>query len=242
MISDIKTPKQLVPGKSEDTLEIRIFQGEDNAEGKDSFLSDHVTSVIITGDDVEKVIPAKSAIEVTLRFDENGGIPTCSVFFPDINWTHKVELKDFKSKEVDANWVSKEIDKDISRIEEYLEENNSSQVDKCLLRLGELKQDLLNNENNPSGRITVLKNVRENRREIENHISVDEWPKVSEELKEAFFRAEGLVEKLELGEFGAENLDKRKIKTHLEEFRGKVEKNHQKQGNGISKRINRRYK
>ena len=224
VISDIKTPKQLVPGKSEDTLEIRIFQGEDNAEGKDSFLSDHVTSVIITGDDVEKVIPAKSAIEVTLRFDENGGIPTCSVFFPDINWTHKVELKDFKSKEVDANWVSKEIDKDISRIEEYLEENNSSQVDKCLLRLGELKQDLLNNENNPSGRITVLKNVRENRREIENHISVDEWPKVSEELKEAFFRAEGLVEKLELGEFGAENLDKKKIKNHLEEFRGKVEK------------------
>jgi len=224
VISDIKTPKQLVPGKSEDTLEIRIFQGEDNAEGKDSFLSDHVTSVIITGDDVEKVIPAKSAIEVTLRFDENGGIPTCSVFFPDINWTHKVELKDFKSKEVDANWVSKEIDKDISRIEEYLEENNSSQVDKCLLRLGELKQDLINNENNPSGRITVLKNVRENRREIENHISVDEWPKVSEELKEAFFRAEGLVEKLELGEFGAENLDKKKIKNYLEEFRGKVEK------------------
>jgi len=223
VISDIKTPKQLVPGKSEDTLEIRIFQGEDNAEGKDSFLSDHVTSVIITGDDVEKVIPAKSAIEVTLRFDENGGIPTCSVFFPDINWTHKVELKDFKSKEVDANWVSKEIDKDISRIEEYLEENNSSQVDKCLLRLGELKQDLINNENNPSGRITVLKNVRENRREIENHISVDEWPKVSEELKEAFFRAEGLVEKLELGEFGSNNIDKRKIKTHLEEFRSKVE-------------------
>jgi hypothetical protein len=57
VISDIKTPKQLVPGKSEDTLEIRIFQGEDNAEGKDSFLSDHVTSVIITGDDVEKVNP-----------------------------------------------------------------------------------------------------------------------------------------------------------------------------------------
>lgn len=223
IISDIKTPKQLVPGKSEDTLEIRIFQGEDNAEGKDSFLSDHVTSVIITGDDVEKVIPAKSAIEVTLRFDENGGIPTCSVFFPDINWTHKVELKDFKSKEVDANWVSKEIDKDISRIEEYLEENNSSEVDKCLLRLEELKQDLINNENNPSGRITVLKNVRENRREIENLISIDEWPQVSEELKEAFYNAEETVEKCKNGEIDITKLNIPKIKTHLEEFRNKVE-------------------
>jgi molecular chaperone DnaK len=92
-----------------------------------------------------------------------------------------------------------------------------------LLRLGELKQDLINNENNPSGRITVLKNVRENRREIENHLSIDEWPKVSEELKESFFRAEGLVDKLEIGEFDADKLDKRKIKTHLEEFRSKVE-------------------
>ncbi|MDO9155059.1 MAG: Hsp70 family protein [Paludibacter sp.] len=224
VISDIKTPKQLVPGKSEDSLEIRIFQGEDNAEGKDSFLSDHVTSVIITGDDVEKVIPAKSDVEVTLRFYEEGGAkPTCSVFFPDINWTHKVELPDFKRNEVDAKWVRQEIDKDIDRVEEFLEENNSPQLDKCLTRLQELKQDLKNNENNPSGRITVLKNVRENRREIENHISTDEWPTVSEELKAAFYRAEELVEKCESGEIECGNLDIRKVKTHLEEFRSKIE-------------------
>lgn len=224
IISDIKTPKQLVPGKSEDKLEIRIFQGEDDAEGKDSFLSDHVMSVIITGDDVEKVIPAQSDIEVTLKFFEEGGAkPTCSVFFPDINWTHKIELSDFKRPEVAANWVSQEIDKDIARVEEFLEENNSPQLDKCLNRLEELKQDLKNNENNPSGRITVLKNVRENRREIENHISNDEWPKISEELKSAFYRAEELVEKCEAGEIETENLNMEKVNSHLEEYRNKVE-------------------
>lgn len=224
VISDIKTPKQLVPGKSDDKLEIRIFQGEDDAEGKDSFLSDHVMSVIITGDDVEKVIPAQSDIEVTLKFFEEGGAkPTCSVFFPDINWTHKIELPDFKRPEVAANWVSQEINKDIARVEEFLEENNSPQLDKCLTRLEELKQDLKNNENNPSGRITVLKNVRENRREIENHISNDEWPKISEELKSAFYRAEELVEKCEAGEIETENLNMEKVNSHLEEYRNKVE-------------------
>lgn len=224
VISDIKTPKQLVPGKSDDKLEIRIFQGEDDAEGKDSFLSDHVMSVIITGDDVEKVIPAQSDIEVTLKFYEEGGAkPTCSVFFPDINWTHKIELPDFKRPEVAANWVSQEIDKDIARVEEFLEENNSPQLDKCLTRLEELKQDLKNNENNPSGRITVLKNVRENRREIENYISNDEWPKISEELKSAFYRAEELVEKCEAGEIETENLNMEKVNSHLEEYRNKVE-------------------
>lgn len=237
IISDIKTPKQLVPGKSDDTLEIRIFQGEDNAEGKDSFLSDHVTSVIITGDDVEKVIPAQSDIEVTLRFDENGGLPTCSVFFPDINWTHQVTLGDIKTKEVDAKWVSREIEKDIDRLEEYIEENISPALDKCLLRLSELKQDLKNNENNPSGRITVLNKVRENRREIEAHISTDEWPKISEELKETFYRAEEFVGKCESGEIEAGNLDMRKVKSHLEDFRIKIEQIFQSKETCLAKEL-----
>ena len=223
VISDIKTPKQLVPGKSEDTLEIRIFQGEDNAEGKDSFLSDHVTSVIITGEDVEQVIPAQSDIEVTLKFDENGGLPTCSVFFKDINWTHKVILEDIKTKSVDAKWVSDEIEKDIDRVTEFLQEYSSTQLEKCLSRLRDLKQDLKNNENNPSGRISVLNKVRENRREIENHISTDEWPKVSEELKSSFYKAEELVQKIDSGELEAEDLNMDKVHTHLEEFRSKVD-------------------
>jgi molecular chaperone DnaK len=223
VISDIKTPKQLVPGKSEDILEVRIFQGDDNAEGKDSFLSDHVTSVIITGDDVEKLIPTESDVEVTLRFDENGGLPTCSVFFPDINWTHKVTLENLKTKNVDSNWVSQEIDKDINRVTEFLEENNSKQLEKCLSRLREVKQDLKNNENNPSGRITVLNKVRENRREIENHISTDEWPKVSEELKSTFYMAEEIVEKCHNGELDSSNLNMERVDSHLLEFSHKVD-------------------
>jgi molecular chaperone DnaK len=223
VISDIKTPKQVVPGKSDDTLEIRIFQGEDNAEGKDSFLSEHVMSVIITGDDVEKVIPAQSDVEVTLRFDENGGLPTCSVFFPDINWTHKILLKDFKRNEVDATWVRDELEKDIIRVKEFLKENNSSVLDKSLSRLEELKLDLKNNENNPSRIITVLKNVRENRREIENHLAIDEWPKVSEDLKSAFYLAEEIVDKCHNGELDSSNLNMVKVDSHLGEFKKKVE-------------------
>jgi molecular chaperone DnaK len=237
VISDIKTPKQLVPGKSDDTLEIRIFQGEDNAEGKDSFLSDHVTSVIICGDDVEKLIPAQSDVEVTLRFDENGGLPTCSVFFPDINWTHKVILEDVKTKNVDANWVRKEIEKDITRVEEFLQENNSQQLDKCLTRLEELKTDLKNNENSPSGRITVLNKVRENRREIENHIAIDEWPKVSEELKSAFYLAEEIVEKCHNGELDSSNLNMAKVDSHLEEFKNKVEQIVRSKDNELAKEV-----
>jgi molecular chaperone DnaK len=223
VITDIKNPKQIVPGKSDDKLEIRIFQGEEDAEGKDSFLSDHVTSIIITGDEAEKVIPANSKLEVTLRFDENGTIPTCSVFFPDLNWTHTVVLKDFKQLSVDTQWLYNELEKDADRIKASLNKNHSNELNKCLTRSNELKQDLKNNEGNPSGRITVLNNLRKNRREIENHISEDEWPEVSEELKSIFYKAEGLVEECKNGQLDSNRLNMTKVESHLNEFRNKVE-------------------
>jgi hypothetical protein len=65
---------------------------------------------------------------------------------------------------------------------------------------------------------------------------------VSEELKSAFYKAEELVEKCELGEIEAENLNMEKVKSHLEEFRSKVEKIIQDKETEASKRIDRRYK
>ncbi|MFZ4798121.1 MAG: Hsp70 family protein [Bacteroidia bacterium] len=223
VINNIKNPKQIVPGKSDDSLEIRIFQGEDDAEGKNSFLSDHVTSIIITGDDAEKLIPSNSELEVTLRFDENGSMPNCTVFFPGINWKHEVKLNDFKRNEVDAVWLRQEIKNDIKRVEKYLNENNSHALETSLNRLNELDQNLTNNEGNQSGRITVLNKVRENRREIENHISEDEWPEVSEELKSIFYRAESLVQECKNGQLDSSSLNMNKVESHLEEFRTKVE-------------------
>ena len=224
IINEIKNPKQIVPGKSNDSLEIRIFQGEDDAEGKDSFLSEHVTSIIITGDDIEKLIPANSELEVTLRFDENGSVPNCTIFFPDINWKHEVKLTDFKRNEVNAVWLRQEIKNDLMRVEKYLKENNSPSLEKCLGRLNELDQNLTNNEGNPSGRITVLDKVRENRREIENNILTNEWPTICEELKTTFYKAEGLVNDCKNGGFNSDRLNMDKVMAHLQDFRQKVEK------------------
>ena len=224
IISEIKNPKQIIPGKADDKLEIRIFQGEEDAEGKDSFLCDHVTSVVITGEEAEKVIPANSELEVTLRFDENAAVPTCSIFFPELDWTHTVTLKDFKQSPVETQWLYKEIEKDFDRVDKSLNKNHSNDLSKCLTRLNELKQDLKNNEGNPSGRITVLNNLRKNRREIENHISEDEWPEISANLKETFYKAESLVQECSNGEFDTDRLNMEKVNFHLEEFRNKVEK------------------
>jgi molecular chaperone DnaK len=223
VITSIKTPNQIVPGKSNDRLEIRIFQGEEGAEGKDIFLSDHVTSVIITGMEAEKLIPANSELEVTLRFNQNGSLPLCTVYFPNIDWTHQVQLNDFKRSEVDAEWLYIEMQKDQIRIENALEKNPNEKLNNCLSILEELKESLKNNEGNNSGRITVLNNLRKNRIDIETNISDDEWPEVSEELKIIYYNAEDLVEKCKNGELYSDNLDMDKVESHLEDFRVKTE-------------------
>lgn len=222
--NNLKTIKQLVPGKSEDRLEIRIYQGEEGAEGKDIFLSDHVTSVIITGDEVPKVIPAKSELEVTLKFDQNGSLPTCSVFFPSIDWTHQVQLKDFKKSPVDITKLFKEIEFDENRLEEALEKQDNEALRKCQDKLNEIKEYIENNKGNESGKITALNNLRRNRIDIENNILEDEWPEVSEKLKETFYNAQDLVDKCHNGELDSSNLDMDKIDSHIEEYRSKTDK------------------
>lgn len=224
IISEIKNPKQIIPGKSDDRLEIRIFQGEEDAEGKDSFLSDHVTSIVLTGEDVDRVIPANAELEVTLRFNENGAVPICSIFFPDLDWTHIATLKDFKQSPVDVLWLNNELENDKDRVVEALNKKNSNELNKCLNRIKELTQDLKNNEGNPSGRITVLNNLRRNRKEIENYFSVNEWPEVSKKLKEIFYKAESLVDDLNNGKLDSDRLNMEKVNAHLEEFRSNIEK------------------
>ena len=83
MLAVSKNAQTIGTGKIRWYFEIRIFQGK-IMKVKINF-GDHV-GVVITGNDDFKLF-LQSDIEVTLRFDENGGLPTCSVFFPDINWT-----------------------------------------------------------------------------------------------------------------------------------------------------------
>ena len=82
----LKTPSQIRPGMTADSLVIPIYQGEHNAEGSNAIYNDHVTNIIITGDDVPALIPANSDLDITVKVDRSQ-MMTVEVTFPVIGET-----------------------------------------------------------------------------------------------------------------------------------------------------------
>jgi molecular chaperone DnaK len=87
----LKTPSQLRPGMTTDRLVIPIYQGEHNAEGSNAIYNDHVTNIIITGDDVPALIPANSDLDITVKVDRSQ-MMTVEVTFPVIGETVEKEI------------------------------------------------------------------------------------------------------------------------------------------------------
>lgn len=218
----LKTPKQLTAGKITDVLRIPIFQGEDGIEGKNSFQANYVTDVIITGETLPKVVPANSDIEITLTFDQNGAKPVCSVFFPVIDYTEEVPVEINLQPKVENDWLSKEIQSDIKRAKTLADEINSSELNKCVSDLEQLKSDLKNEAGSEDGKMRILNSLRAIRSIIDNYETNIEWPKAESELKETYYNAEELIEKIdEAGLWG--NINESKVRQQMEDFKIHIE-------------------
>ena len=218
----LRIPKQITGGKVTDVLRIPLYQGEDDdAAGKSSFHSNHVVDVIITGETIPGVLPANSELEVTLKFDKNG-TPTCSAFFPLLNHTEEVKVVIEKSAQVNATWLLKEIKADIKKAEELNDENNSQLLQKCISDLNILLKDFKNEEGNENGKIRILDDLRKIRLIIEGEADKVEWPKTKQELKDSYYKAEGVVEQIKSSGLGS-NLNMQKVEAQLKDFNSKVD-------------------
>ena len=218
----LKTAKQLTAGKVSDVLRIPIFQGEDGLENKNSFQANYVADVIITGETLPKVVPANSDIEITLTFDQNGAKPVCSVFFPVIDYTEEVDVEINLQPKVESEWLSKEIQSDIKRAKKLSEEKNNSDVIKCCSELEQLKKDLKNEGGNEDDKMRILNSLRKIRNILDNYETDLEWPKAEADLKNTFYKAEELIDKIdEAGLWG--DINETKIRHQMEEFKIHIE-------------------
>lgn len=216
----LKTPKQLTAGKVSDILRIPIFQGEDGLEGKNSFQANHVADVVITGETLPKVVPANSDIEITLTFDQNGAKPVCSVFFPVIDYTEEVNVEISLQSKVESAWLSREIQSDIKRVIKLSDEKHNPELNKCFTELEQLKSDLTGESE--EGKMKILNSVRKIRSVLDNYETDLEWPKAESDLKDTFYKAEELIEKIdEAGLWG--DINESKVRHQMEEFKNHIE-------------------
>jgi molecular chaperone DnaK len=222
IITGIKTPKQLTPG-IEDSLIIPIYQGNDGAEYQNSFHSNHVTDVVITTDKLPRVVPVNSDLEITLTFNESGGLPVCSVFIPIIDYTEEIPIELKNEPIVDSVWLKNELNKDMQRTQILLEADSDEDLHSSSKDLIALKTEFDNEQGSEEGKIKILNNLRKIRLVLDKHEAAKEWPNLKIEIKESYYKAEELVELIKGDDELVEKFDISKVDARLADFKTKLE-------------------
>jgi molecular chaperone DnaK len=135
--------------------------------------------------------------------------------FPTIEHEEQLKIEIKQAEPPKPNELSKKITQSKSVAKSV---NRTDLVEK----LNRLHQDIETIGSTPDGRLRIMDEYRQILRELEKEEKDALWPKVEEELKEAFYELEDLVEKIKRNADDG-NLNMSKIESHLEEYRKKVE-------------------
>lgn len=187
VINDLKTTSQLRPGLSRDVLTVPIHQVDDfeEAEGKSASLYEHVADVVITGEDVDTLMPADSLVDVTLKVDSSEQMRLEVRFLATGFTVEKVLDTSKKHTMEDTNAL---ISKGFAEAENAMKTLSESGID-----VNELQEELAairtDNENTTEKK-EVLNHLRELLRKIEKLDAGTEWERVEKELREEFDKLE----------------------------------------------------
>ena len=174
VINGLKTTKLLRPGISNDVMTIPIYQCEDNPETERSVdLYEYVADVVVTGEEVEGVIPENSLVDITLKVDSSEQM-TLDVYFPTEDFSISKSLDTSKKQSVNEA--------------EVLIPQMIRNAKRDLLRLSsagiivdDLEADLSNVEienQNSQEKKAVLQHLKEVLRKIEDKDTGTEWQRL----------------------------------------------------------------
>jgi len=187
VINDLKTTRQLRPGLSSDVLTVPIHQVDDfeEAEGKSASLYEHVADVVITGEDVDTLMPADSLVDITLKVDSSEQM-RLEVRFLATGFTVEKVLDTSKKHTMED--TNEQISKGFAEAESAMKTLSESGID-----VNELQEELAairtDNENTTEKK-EVLNHLRELLRKIEKLDAGTEWERVEKELREEFDKLE----------------------------------------------------
>lgn len=100
VVNGLSTSKQLRPGMISDVLTIPIYQCEDDPEvGRTAALYEYVADVVVTGEEIESLIPENSPVDITLKVDSSEQM-TMDIYFPSVDFTISKSLDTSKKQSV----------------------------------------------------------------------------------------------------------------------------------------------
>lgn len=210
----LKTRKAVRPGMIADIIRIPIYQGENDAEGTNPLLNNWVYDVIITGESIPKLLPEGSDVDITIKVDRSEKM-TFSAYFPVIDHTEELEV-DIKQAEPPKSEFLK---KEIALAKRTAKKVNDSET---LSNLEKLEEDVDNVGVTADGKLQILDGLRKELLKLEELEKDVLWPEVEQELKDAFYELEDLIDKIKRNKADGE-LNMEKVEAHLAEYRKLIE-------------------
>ena len=199
-VNGLKTQNTIRPGMQEDFIKIAIYQGEHGADGTKAINNEHVYDVIISGEDLPKLLPAESDIDLTFRVDKSERM-TLSVYFPALDHTEEIIVpSNTTQKEIDAGWLASEIDKAQQTLL-ILEQEDVYEDKEELVKIDEeiqaLKKHFEQGRGDYDRKKDVLDSLRRVLKQVDGVQTASEWPKTEEELKDVFYQLEETSERFD---------------------------------------------
>lgn len=214
VINGLKTRSAIRPGMIQDILRIPIYQGDFNAEGTNPILNNLINEVIITGETLPALLPSGSDLDVTIKVDSSQ-LMKFTAYFPLINHTEELEIEIKQTEPPKEEFLTQEI----SKAKRTAQKVNANDV---LEKLEILEEQLENEKGSADGKMKILDGLRKELLKLDSAEKVAEWPKVEQELKDAFYELEDLIEKIKRNSDDG-NLNMDKVEAHIQEYKKTIE-------------------
>ena len=185
----LKVPRQLNPGNETDRLIIPIYLGEMFTEGSSAIHNDHVTDIVITGDDVPAVVSAGSEIDITLKVDNSQGYHL-DVFFIQLGETVEKDIVvDSRSVMSYKEWLRRfaEAQSKLHSLKRTATPSELAEIEEKMVDLDRRKENEHSKDDDMQHLLDDLRRVSLALEKVEkNH----EWETVETELRDEFDRLE----------------------------------------------------
>ncbi len=212
--NSLKTRSAIRPGIVTDIIRIPIYQGAYNAEGTTPTLNNLVNEVIITGETLPALLQEGSDVDITIKVD-GSQLMKFTAYFPLLNHTEELEIEIKPTEPPTEEFLTKEISK-AKRTALQIKATDVAE------KLDALEKELENEKGSADGRMKILDGLRKKLLKLDIAEKAAEWPKVEQELKEAFYELEDLTEEIKANN-DDEDLKINNIEAHNEEYKKMIE-------------------
>jgi molecular chaperone DnaK len=210
----LKTRQTIRPGVAADIIRIPIYEGGYGDDKSNPELNNEIYEVVITGENLPALLPESSDVDITIKVDKSG-LMKFSAYFPVLDHTEESEFSVTNKQGLEAN----ELAEKISKAKQRARNVNATNI---LQNLESLEAQLENEKGSDDGKLKIVDYYRKELLQLEKLEKATEFPKIEQELKNAYFDLEDLISKIKM-RGDTDNVNMSQIDNTLSEIKQKVD-------------------